>query len=179
VYETFYERARKCAKAPISGCKIYNAETLMKLSAIAMMLLVLSCAASRTAPAEPWSIEVTSSGGIAGRGAGSFAIRSDGEVSVTSMTGRSCTFRATEEEMSRFRELLTNAKPDTWSESYIAKESCCDRFEYEMTLDEAGKKHTVKWIDDPAPMPKDLAALTSAMVGPPPSLRVTYGGKCL
>ena len=150
----------------------------MKLSAITMMLLTLSCAATRTAPAEPWSVEVTSTGGIAGRGAGSFAIDSAGKVSVTTMTRKSCTFQATDDEISRFRELLANAGPDTWSESYLPKDPCCDRFEYELTLDLAGTKKTVKWIDDPAPMPKDLAALTSAMVGTPPSLRVTYGAKC-
>ncbi|MDP9191053.1 MAG: hypothetical protein M3P06_05060 [Acidobacteriota bacterium] len=150
----------------------------MKLSVVATMMLVLSCAASHTAPVEPWSVGVTSSGGIAGRGAGSYAITSDGQVSVTSMSGRSCTFRATEEEIRRFKELLTNARPETWEQSYIPKDSCCDRFEYELVLDEAGAKQTVTWIDDPQPMPKDLVALTDAMVGAPPSLRVTYGAQC-
>lgn len=178
VYDDGMERARKCAKAHVFALEIYNMESVMKLSTITMMLLILSCAASRTAPAEPWSVEVTSSGGIAGRGAGSFAIDSTGRVSVTTMTRKSCTFQATDEEMNRFRELVANARPDAWSESYVPKDSCCDRFEYELTLDLAGTKKTVKWIDDPAPMPKDLAALTSAMVGTPPSLRVTYGAKC-
>jgi hypothetical protein len=150
----------------------------MKLSVIATMMLMLSCAASRTAPAEPWSISVTSSGGLAGRGAGSYSINSAGEVAVTTMMDKSCTYRATGEEMARFRELLTNARPETWNASYIPQESCCDRFEYELTLDEAGKKRTVRWIDDPAPMPEDLAALTNAMVGVSPSLRVTYGEQC-
>ncbi|HEV7764686.1 MAG TPA: hypothetical protein VGQ76_06785 [Thermoanaerobaculia bacterium] len=151
----------------------------MKLSAMAVILMMsMSCAAARSAPAEPWRIEVTSSGGIAGRGAGTFAIGSDGQISVRSMMGKSCTFEATAEDMQRFRELLTNARTETWSESYVPKDSCCDRFEYEMTIDEAGKVTKVKWIDDPAPMPKDLEALTNAMVGPPPSLRVVYGGKC-
>ena len=151
----------------------------MKLSVIATMLTMLSCAASGTAPAEPWSVAVTSSGGLAGRGAGSYSINSAGEIAVTSMNGKTCAFRATDEEMTRFRDLLTNARPETWNESYIPKESCCDRFEYELTIDEAGKKRTVKWIDDPEPMPADLQALTNAMVGAPPSLRVTYGGQCL
>lgn len=151
----------------------------MKLSVIATMMLMLSCAASRTAPAEPWSLAVTSSGGLVGKGAGSYSIDSAGDVAVTSMMGKSCTFHATDEEMTRFRDLLTKARPDTWKASYVPKDSCCDRFEYELTLDEAGTKRTVKWIDDPEPMPADLKALTDAMVGPPPSLRVTYGGKCL
>jgi hypothetical protein len=178
VYEFNLERARKCAKAPVSARFVYNMETAMKLSVVATMMLVLSCAASRTAPAEPWSVSVTSSGGIAGRGAGSYAIASDGQVSVTSMMGKSCTFRATDEEMRRFRDLLANARPKTWKASYVPENSCCDRFEYELVFDEAGAKHTVKWIDDPEPMPKDLAALTDAMVGAPPSLRVTYGQQC-
>ena len=50
--------------------------------------------------------------------------------------------------------------------------------EGEMTIDEAGAKTVVTWIDDPEPMPEDLAALTNAMTGAPPSLRVTYGGQC-
>ncbi len=150
----------------------------MNPSFIATMMLMLSCAASTTAPVEPWSIRVTSSGGFAGRGAGTYAIDSTGEVAVTTMNGRSCAFRATDEEMRRFRELLKDARPETWSASYIPKDPCCDRFEYELALEKAGTKRTVKWIDDPLPMPKDLAALTSAMVGPPPSLRVTYGSTC-
>lgn len=150
----------------------------MKLSIIAAMLLMLSCAASQTKPAEPWSVGVTSSGGLAGRGAGSYAIGSDGKVSVTSMLGKSCSFTATEEELRRFSGLLANARPDRWKASYVPENPCCDRFEYELTLDEGGEKHTVKWIDDPLEMPRDLAALTNAMVGEPPSLRVTYGQQC-
>jgi hypothetical protein len=151
----------------------------MKLSALAVILMMtLSCAAARTAPAEPWRISLTSGGGFAGKGAGSFAIDSEGTVSVTTMTGKSCTFRATDVERKRFVELLTNARPETWDESYVPENSCCDRISYEMTIDEAGKTKTVKWIDDPRPMPKDLEALTEAMVGGAESLRVVYGGKC-
>jgi len=151
----------------------------MKLSLLVMMLMVtVSCAAARTAPAEPWSVGVTSSGGFAGRGAGSFSIASDGEISVTTMMGKSCTFRATEAELRRFVELLTRARPDAWEASYVPENSCCDRFEYELTLDEAGEQTTVKWMDAGLPMPKDLQELTNAMVGEPHSLRVDYGSQC-
>lgn len=150
----------------------------MKLSFVAMMMMTLSCAAARTAPAEPWSILVTSSGGIAGKGAGSYSIDSAGEITVTTMLGKRCVYRATDAEMERFLELLTQAQPESWKESYVPENACCDRFEYEMVLDEAGTKHTVRWIDDPQPMPKDLVALTNAIVGPDPSLRTTYGTKC-
>jgi hypothetical protein len=171
-------RARNCAKSASLARLFYNMEIPMKLSIIATMLLVVSCAASQPRPIEPWSVEVTSSGGLAGHGAGSYAIDSDGKVSVTSMGGKSCTFQATEDGRRRFAELLANARPDKWAASYLPKDPCCDRFEFELTLDEAGAKHTVKWMDDSPPMPRDLAALTGAVMGEPPSLRVTYGEKC-
>lgn len=151
----------------------------MKLSMMMTMMLMLSCAASSNTPREPWSVAVTSSGGLAGRGAGSYSINSAGEIAVTSMNGKSCTFRATDEELTRFREILTNAQPQKWRDSYVPEESCCDRFHYELTVDEAGTKKVLTWIDNPEPMPPDLDALTTAMVGVPPSLRVTYGGQCL
>ena len=150
----------------------------MKLSILASMLLMGACAAARTRPVEPWSVSVTSSGGLAGKGAGSYSINSNREITVTTMTGKVCNLQASDATMAQFNTLLTNAKPDAWGTSYLPEETCCDRFEYELTLDEAGTKRTVKWIDDPAPMPADLQALTDAMVGPDPSLRVTYGGMC-
>lgn len=152
----------------------------MKLSLLMMMVSVVACAASsRPAPAEPWQLAVTSSGGFAGRGAGSYSIASDGAVAVTTMTKTTCHFEATDEDRSRFRTLLANARPEAWKESYIPENSCCDRFEYELVVTEAGKTtRTVKWIDDPEKMPADLAAITAALVGTDPSLRTTYGGKC-
>jgi hypothetical protein len=178
VYDADLERARKCAKEPVLSCFFYNRENAMKLSILAAMLLMWSCAAARTRPVEPWSVSVTSSGGLAGKGAGSYSINSNREVSVTTMTGKTCSFPASDATMAQFNAILTKAKPEAWGTSYIPEDACCDRFEYELTLDEAGTKHTVKWIDDPLAMPADLKALTDAMVGGDPSLRVTYGAMC-
>lgn len=150
----------------------------MKLSALAVLLL-MSCAASQTSqPASPWRIEVTTSGGITGRGNGSWAISSDGKVAITSFGGKSCSFEATAEERARFEKLLGDAQPDTWKESYAPDDRCCDRIEYVMTVDEGGVQRKTSWIDDPAPMPRDLAALVAAMSGVAPSLRTEYGEKC-
>ncbi len=150
----------------------------MKLSALAVLLFV-SCAASQSSqPVEPWRIEVVSSGGITGRGAGNYAIDSDGKIALRSMTGTNCTFDATAGELARFEQLVANARPESWSASYKPENSCCDRFEYELTLDRSGVQRKTDWVDDPAPMPRDLAAITEAIVGGAGSLRVMYGGKC-
>jgi hypothetical protein len=149
----------------------------VKLSLLGMVL-VMSCAAAQSKPAEPWRVEVKTEGGIAGKGIGSYAIASDGTISVVSMARVACTYRATGEELERIRLLLANARPETWRPSYAPEERCCDRIEYTLTVDQGGTVHTTEWIDDPLPMPKDLSALAAAMTGPTPSLRDTYSGRC-
>ena len=150
----------------------------MKLSALSVFLLLMSCAASKSKTATPWRIEVTTAGGITGRGNGAWSIGSDGKVGVTNMAGRSCTFDASDEDRARFETLLAKARPDTWAADYVPENPCCDRIEYVMTVDESGVQRKVTWIDDPDPMPKDLTALVQAVSGVAPSLRTEYGERC-
>jgi hypothetical protein len=172
------ESAEKLRKSAYFGCAIYNRENGVKLSMMAMMMMFAACAASHSKPSQPWRIEIVTAGGFAGKGAGNFAIGSDGGIAITSMGGRRCTFQATAEELGRFETLLGNAQPEKWKDSYVPENPCCDRFEYTMTVDEAGVKRETQWVDDPAPMPKDLAAIVEAMVGGEKSLRVQYGSQC-
>ncbi|HYO77358.1 MAG TPA: hypothetical protein VE010_12915 [Thermoanaerobaculia bacterium] len=150
----------------------------MKLSAVAVLLL-MSCAASQSsAPPEPWRLAVTTSGGITGRGNGGWAIDDEGKIAVTSMGGKRCAFEATAAERSRFDTLFAKARPETWRTSYVPENPCCDRIEYTMTIDHGGTQREVKWVDDPAPMPADLEAIVNAVIGVP-SVRTEYGDKCM
>ena len=151
----------------------------MKLSTLAVLLL-MSCAASQSsAPVTPWRIEVTSAGGFTGRGTGNWSIGSDGKIAVTSAGGKSCTFEATAGELARFETLLANARPETWKASYAPEDRCCDRIEYTLTVDQGGVQRKTEWIDDPLPMPRDLLAIVDAIIGDAPSLRMTYADKCV
>jgi hypothetical protein len=177
------ERARKYIQSRVFAARIYNLENGAMLSVrgwfAALGMAVTMCAASQSKPMTPWSVEITTTGGIAGRGIGSFAIASDGTVSVTTMMRKSCSYRATEEEMKRFEELLTAAQPDRWRTSYAPEDRCCDRIEYTLTFQEADRKFTTEWIDDPQPMPADLVALAAAITGgAETSLRRRYGELC-
>ncbi|HYP18101.1 MAG TPA: hypothetical protein VEQ65_12890 [Opitutus sp.] len=158
--------------------KIYNRETAMKLSAAAILLFV-ACAASQSAPVKPWRVEVTTSGGITGRGNGGWGIDSEGKISVTAMNRRTCTYDATPEELRRFETLLANARPETWKDSYVPEDNCCDRIEYRMTVVRGDQERKIVWIDDPMPMPKDLDAIAKAVTGVAPSLRTEYGPQCI
>jgi hypothetical protein len=171
------ERARKCRKPPVFAREIYNMENAVKLSILGMVL-VMSCAAAQSKPEGPWRIEVKTEGGIAGKGVGTYAVSSDGAVSVVSMAGMKCSYRATEEELQRIGPLVAAAHPETWKDSYAPEDRCCDRIQYTMTVDRAGVVKTTEWIDDPLPMPKDLRDLSAAMMGPAPSIRDSYSARC-
>jgi hypothetical protein len=149
----------------------------MKLSTAALLFLV-ACAASQSTAVKPWRIEVTTSGGITGRGNGGWGIDSEGKVSVRAISGRQCSFDATPAERERFDTLLANARPAGWKDSYVPEDNCCDRIEYRMTVVRAGEERKIVWIDDPLPMPNDLQGIASAVTGVAPSLRTEYGGRC-
>lgn len=150
----------------------------MKLSAIMMTFMFAACSVSQSTPAAPWRVEIATDGGIAGRGIGTYAIDSDGLVSIVSMNGKLCEFRATDEELARIEQILGDARPDAWSDSYVPAERCCDRIYYRLKIEQRGGTRTLSWIDDPLPMPDDLLALTRAIIGGPESLRVRYGEQC-
>ena len=140
-------------------------ETPVKLSAFSLILLIAACTTTYAGPRRPWRVEVTTAGGFAGQGTGNYAIDSDGQVTAKLFDGRQCTFEAAAEDVDRIEELLARARPREWKASYEPEETCCDRFAYTLTYDEAGAVTRTRWIDHPLPMPKDLAALADAIVG--------------
>ena len=154
----------------------------MKLSVVSMIFLA-ACAGANGAPSEPkaaaspWRIELTSSGGFAGRGAGNYTIDSSGALAITTMTGRSCTFQLEPAEVERLSNLLAAADPDSWDASYAPADRCCDRIEYRLTVQRDGT-HTTEWIDDPLPMPEGLKNLWMAITGGTDSLRLKYDSQC-
>jgi hypothetical protein len=137
----------------------------VKLSAFLLMLMTLtSCAASQSAaPPTPWKLSLTTSGGFAGRGNGSVSLDSSGAIAVTTIANKSCTFTASADELQQFTNLLAAARPDAWKASYAPENKCCDRIEYTLTYDAAGKVTETSWIDDPLPMPGDLVAVSEAL----------------
>ena len=151
----------------------------MKLSRIFLSLtIVVGCTAARSAPERPWRIEVTTSGGLTGSGIGTFALDSDGKIAIRQMNGEPCSYDASKEELARIESLLGKADPAGWRESYLPENTCCDRIEYTMTVDEAGEIASTRWLDAPPPMPRDLTALAEAMVGGQDSIRAESAERC-
>ena len=155
----------------------------MKLSVLTMIIFA-ACAGASNTPTEPetnaspWRIELTSSGGFAGRGAGNYTLDSSGAFVLTTMNGRTCTFQLEAEDVSRFTRLLAASDPESWKASYAPDDRCCDRIEYRLKVERDGS-HTTEWIDDPLPMPQGLTNLWMAITGgTDESLRMKYDPQC-
>ena len=180
VYDAKWSLATNRGKTRYFVREFYNMKTGVKLSALFLTALLLAgCTATHATPKRPWRVEVTSSGGFAGRGAGDYAIDSDGKVVARLFNGNACTYTAAPDDLRRIEELLAKARPREWKESYVPEDPCCDRIAYTLTFDEAGTKTTTTWIDDPLPMPADLVALSNAIVGgEATSVRMRAGERC-
>lgn len=145
---------------------------------VLLLIMTTSCAATSSKSDSPWRIELVTAGGFGGRGIGSFAIDSNGSVTVVTMTGKKCQFKASDDDLRRFEALLAGARPAEWSR-YVPENTCCDRVEYTLTLDQAEKVYKAEWIDDPLPMPEDLVRVSSAIAGGEAnSIRMAYGSRC-
>jgi hypothetical protein len=159
VYDATSGHATKAGFRAVLYADFYNMESAMKLSRILLSLMFVgACAAAPSRPERPWKIELTSSGGITGRGAGSATITSEGKI-----TTDRCGKEASDDDLRRIERLLADARPERWRDSYVPENSCCDRIEYALTIDEAGKVRTTRWLDGPPEEPRDLRALADAM----------------
>jgi hypothetical protein len=155
-----------------------STRTPFLLLIVAVAVLGAACGTSPTAPAEPWRVSVTSSGGLAGHGMGSYSIGSDGVVRVTNMTGKTCTFTATPAEVARIGQLVSASEASRWRQSYLPEDTCCDRIEWTLSVDGGGRTVSTKWLDREGPLPADLTALADALAGGTASLRTTYEPRC-
>jgi hypothetical protein len=151
---------------------------MLSLGRIAIGLLILTLGCVTASRDEPWRITLTTAGGLAGSGIGSYVFDSTGSIEVVSMSGARCLLSASPDDLARIRRLVAAARNEPWQDSYTPEERCCDRIEYVLTLETGDGTRRVEWIDDPLPMPPRLTALTEALAGGGDSVRVNYADRC-
>ena len=147
----------------------------MLRATLGFVLLLASCntADSVTAPtsqstssqpatsqprAQSWRLEITSSGGLTGRGLGSIAIE-NGMAEGRTMSGTSCASELTASEREELQRLVDAARPAAWQNQKPPAGSA-DMIEYTLTLRRGGETKSVTWTgEDTSTMPADLGGL--------------------
>jgi hypothetical protein len=173
------ERARTARFRRVFACRLYNMENApMHSFRVLLAAIVLTACAASPRPAEPWKIQLKSSGGFAGQGAGTYTVESTGKVTAASPFFKGCSYSLSADELRQFRKVLGAAKPETWKKSYMPENRCCDRFEWVLTFEEGPKSYTTEWLDSGPPMPEDLTAVIEMLSESPSSIRSTAPRRC-
>ena len=126
-----------------------------------------------------WRVEITTSGGFAGQGAGNMAVAADGNLNLRN----GCALTLTAGDLKAIRDLVAKAKAAQWKPSYVRPQNpngCCDMIKTTVTLTRAGRKWTSTWFSDHDALPADLDALMSALWWAPqtPAIRERYESRC-
>ena len=140
------------------------------LSVIVVTILSPACSSPPPADASPWSVQIKTSGGIAGRGKGDVLITSDGKIRyepprVPGKPARPCEERLSGEELRAVSEAVGRSQPEGWELSGL-NAAAPDAFAYELELRRGGKDqvYKVKWYDNTRDqLPEDLKRLSEAV----------------
>lgn len=109
-----------------------------------------------------WSLRLSSSGGITGRGDGSVSIDSDGQVEKTTPNGAICRGTVEDDLLETLESAIAAARPGGWRGQYFI-EGGADFFTYSLTMEIDGKEQRgVEW-NDGVELPADLQKLWEAI----------------
>jgi hypothetical protein len=142
------------------------------------LVLFLTALTAAGADEPAWQIEITTSGGFTGHGAGDLTTSADGRLVLRP----GCALRLTEKDLRDVGTLVEKAKPREWKASYVRPTNpngCCDMIRMTLTLTRGGTRWTSTWFDDHLPLPADLEAIVSMLwTAQPANLRSRYRQQC-
>jgi hypothetical protein len=134
-----------------------------------------------------WSIAITTQGGFSGAGSGGVTVSSDGKVGILFIgdTAPRCTFDLDAATLGRISQLVAQAAPQTWVESYVPaplRARCCDMITTSMRLtrveDDSEAIYETRWLSAGPPFPYDLSDLIAAVAYGDASLRTRFTPLC-
>jgi hypothetical protein len=141
-----------------------------------------------------WSIEITTTGGIAGHGFGDMRADSSGKLAVANnLGGAKCDYTMTPAELAEVAALVKSVRADLWYSSYFPADQrawCCDMFFVTVKLqrqerDALGQvttaTYTTQFINEQTlPVARDLRGLVNQLWSgaEPASLLNKYLNSC-
>jgi hypothetical protein len=145
-----------------------------------VVVAILVAAPAGASPAE-WKIEVTTSGGLTGGGAGDLTLASDGALTLIG-PARRCTYRMSARELQAIDRLIAKSTPRDWRRAYIDQRNpsgCCDMIRTTLTLSLGGGTFTTHWFSVHPPLAADLESIERALFGAdPPGVTSRYSSQC-
>jgi hypothetical protein len=143
-----------------------------------MFLPILALIVTTATAAEPaWRIDITTSGGFTGHGAGGLTVAADGKIRLQ----MGCELRLAPDDLKAVAALVGKAKPQDWKRSYARAENpsgCCDMIRTTVTMTRGGSQWTTTWFSDRGPLPADLDALVNAVWSSPAGIHTRYKAQC-
>lgn len=123
---------------------------------LALALVAVACGDDDSASDEPVSGALRITGGVAGID-DTWTLATDG--TVTRPDGSLA--MADPDDLEALRDAITDARFFSLEGRYLPEDTCCDRFEYRISLTQGDQAHAVVTIDD-ADAPESLFALIDA-----------------
>jgi hypothetical protein len=136
--------------------------------------------AGQTSPETPaWRVELRSSGGFSGRGAGGVVVQADGTVSLIrfGVVGGQKDWEtlcsvSLPEKIKPVADALRALQNESWRDRYTPPDNpsgCCDllQWELEVSRTKAGQlpaTQRTSWVGDDAALPENLARLRGALM---------------
>jgi len=120
--------------------------------------------ASLPAVINSWTLDVTTSGGLAPALRTGIVIRSTGTATSLDREGQAkCTGSLTQAELTQLAAFIATSHPESWAGSYVNPSNpngCCDQIRTAVTLTvNADTTYKTFWFDDHLPLPADLSAI--------------------
>ena len=135
------------------------------LSSSAALTLSSACPTGRAVAVSSWSVQLKTSGGLAGRGVGNVLITSAGRVryempEAPNRRGHGCDGKLSREKLRHLGELIGESDPGGWKVSG-PNAAAADAVGYELELKaRGGRTHKVTWYDNTREgLPEDLRRL--------------------
>jgi hypothetical protein len=140
----------------------------MRMTTLALLLILMGCGTNSSPQAtaegsvsKGWKIEVTTEGGLTGRGLGSVVIEPPA-VEARDFN-RGCQGSLDEREAQTLGSAVAAAKPSEWKTEYVRPENphgYADMIRYTLSLTRGSESHSTSWYEETrAKLPADAAAL--------------------
>ena|SRR5437762_2714065 len=115
--------------------------------------------------AASFQVQLSTSGGVTGKGHGGVRVTSAAKAFITDDAGRTCQTAAPSHALVRVRRAVARARPEKWNEKYGGVEADPNHARYSLELRRGKTVKAVQWTDEAdQDLPADLLKLVDMLL---------------